>query len=88
MDISIPSNISFPNIHAENDYAVFMACAKGHLNVAKYLVCVGANIHANGDSTIQCARQSGHHDVVEYIESLRHQSTTQKYISQIMYNTQ
>ena len=53
-----------------NEDALIWASQKGHLEIVKYLVSLGANIHANNDEALRWASNNGHYEIVKYIESL------------------
>jgi ankyrin repeat protein len=52
-----------------NNYAVRMASAGGHLETVKYLVGQGANATAGNNLALQWANKNGHHEIVKYLVS-------------------
>jgi ankyrin repeat protein len=55
------------DIHADNDFAVRLAAARGHLDVVKWLVEGGANIRAGNNQAVRWAAGNGHLDVVKWL---------------------
>ncbi len=55
------------NIHADDDEAMSLASANGHLEVVKYLTEHDADIHAQNNWALKRASQNGHLDVVKYL---------------------
>ena len=55
------------DIHSENDYAVRLASANGHLEVVIYPCEVGADIRSCNDYAVQWASGNGHYEVVKYL---------------------
>ena len=55
------------DLHAEDEFVLRLAVAKGHLGVVKYLVEQGANIHAKGELALKWATDYNHLDVVKYL---------------------
>lgn len=58
------------NIHANNEYALHLACCNGHLNVVKFLVESGADFHMCDERAVRWASENGHLNVVQYLVEL------------------
>ena len=58
------------DVHYDNDWSLRRACAKGHLELVKYLVgeC-GADIHVLDDWPLRRAKLNGHPEMVQWIEN-------------------
>jgi ankyrin repeat protein len=56
------------DIHANNDYALRWASAKGRLEIVKYLVEAGTDIHANNDEALRSASENGRLEIVKYLK--------------------
>ncbi len=55
------------DIHAENEYALYIASRNGHLAVVKYLVEHETDIHSNNDQALRSASATGKLPVVKYL---------------------
>ncbi|MCL4380293.1 ankyrin repeat domain-containing protein [Candidatus Dependentiae bacterium] len=59
-----------PDIHVDDDRALFWAARKGHLNIVRLLMRYNANIYARQCGALQVAVQYNHAEVVRYLLTL------------------
>lgn len=59
-----------PNIHVDDDRALFWAARKGHLNIVRLLMRYNANIYARQCGALRVAVQYNHVEVVRYLLTL------------------
>src|SRR5690242_816450 len=52
------------DVHYNNEAAIRIAAAKGHLGVTALLISEGADVHVNEDEPVRLASENGHLDVV------------------------
>ena len=57
------------NVHADNDWDLYLASGNGHSEVVKILLKAGADVHANKDGALQWASGNGHSEVVKVLLS-------------------
>jgi ankyrin repeat protein len=55
------------DIHADNDWALRLSAANGHLEVVKYLVEHGADIHSYKYQALRYSAGNGHLEVIKYL---------------------
>ena len=55
------------DIHAENDYALYLAAVHQKLEAVRCLVTLGANVHALDERTVKVAAENDFLDIVQYL---------------------
>ncbi|MDP1719110.1 MAG: ankyrin repeat domain-containing protein [bacterium] len=55
------------DVHAANEWALYLAAAGGRLDVVKLLLKHGADVHAEDDEALRYAGENGHLDVVKLL---------------------
>lgn len=58
------------NDRSNKEYALTLACGYDKLDIAKWLVSIGANIHHEGDYPLHVACAAGHTEIVQWLLSL------------------
>jgi ankyrin repeat protein len=55
------------NLHAKDNYCLYIASAKGHFEIVKYLILQGASINAKNSRALSEACKQNHFHIVQYL---------------------